>query len=119
RHPIDLDSFGTEAAEHSLACLALTRRAQQGKVHSQIDEIVRCVRATPRNDFLFPLLQDQHRSLARDSSDLSVHKFVGNKVAEHDYALAGNRSDDVPEASAIRGVESHQIVSRRHLNTSP
>ena len=91
--------FGTKdaAGAHALLAEILKKRLPRSVLANdrnrqhlcpQGGKIVGCVSAAAWNQLRLAMLQDQHRSLARNSRNVAITKFVGHKVTEENDDLS-------------------------------
>ena len=80
------------------------------------DQIVDGVGRAPRKNAGFPVLEDEHRSLAGNPGKLSEHELVRHQVAVDDDGTAGKAVDDFRVAAGVRG--SHTASSTTRLASS-
>ena len=84
-----------ESLEQQAAGLVVADDADRQHVDAQVGEIIDGIGSAAGHDAAFAMLENQHRSLARNARDFAENKFVGHQVAEHGDGDLGERFDDL------------------------
>ena len=82
----------------------------QNRAATKRGHVVRRIATCARHDLRRVVLEDQHRSLARDARDTTVHEFIGDDVADDGHRSLLQRVYDREELRRIHPTASIKLL---------